>query len=108
MVNAVRVMTVGRAQVRLRKTRRRSGARMIRNGTVPVQKPRTLVPRLANQWARYTIIASLAISAGWMAGSGPILSQRAEPPTTMFSSGTNTSTSRSTDTTRNGIDASRR
>jgi hypothetical protein len=28
--------------------------------------------------------ASLAISAGWMAGSGPSLSQRAEPPMTML------------------------
>ena len=28
-------------------------------------------------------IASFAISAGWTAGSGPIFSQRAEPPTTM-------------------------
>ena len=31
--------------------------------------------------------ASLAISAGWIAGSGPSLSQRADPPTTMLSCG---------------------
>ena len=30
-------------------------------------------------------------SAGWTAGSGPILSQRADPPTTMLIWGTNTS-----------------
>ena len=62
-----------------------------RNGTVPRQNPRTAVPRLANQWARYTTSASFMNSAGWTAGSGPILSQRAEPPTTMLISGTNTS-----------------
>ena len=28
------------------------GATMIRNGTVPDQKPWIRVPRLANQWAR--------------------------------------------------------
>ena len=28
------------------------GATMSRNGTVPDQKPRIRLPRLANQWAR--------------------------------------------------------
>ena len=45
--------------------------RSSRNGIVPPQNPPTFVPRLANQWARYTTSASLASSAGWMAGSGP-------------------------------------
>ena len=29
-----------------------TGTVITRNGTVPAQKPRTAVPRLANQWAR--------------------------------------------------------
>ena len=37
-------------------------------------------------------MASLAISAGWIAGSGPSFSQRAEPPTTMLNWGTKTRT----------------
>ena len=39
-------------------------------------------------------IASLAISAGWMAGRARSLSHRAEPPTTMLKSSTKTRTSR--------------
>ena len=52
--------------------------------------------------------ASFAISAGWIAGSGPMRSQRAEPPITTLSDGTKTSTSRTTAMMKNGTDASRR
>ncbi len=34
------------------KTSTTIGATMIMNASVPPQNPRTLVPRLANQWAR--------------------------------------------------------
>ena len=74
---------------------------------MPAQKPRTPLPRLANQWARYTTSASFMNSAGWTAGSGPILSQRAEPPTTMLICGTNTSIRLTIPMTNSGTDATR-
>ena len=46
-------------------------------------------------------------SAGWTAGSGPILSQRAEPPTSMLMAGMNTSTRPATPTMNIGIEATR-
>ena len=52
IVKAVSVMTVVVPRSGSRKTRTAIGARMIRNGIVPPQKPRIFVPRSANQWAR--------------------------------------------------------
>ncbi len=68
-------------------TSRTRGHEISRNGAKPRQKLRTSVPRLASQWARYTTSASLATSAGWTAGSGPIWRNRAEPPTTRLKRG---------------------
>ena len=52
IVNAVSVMTTVVPRSGSLKTRAMIGAAMIRNGTVPAQKPWTRFPRLANQWAR--------------------------------------------------------
>ena len=46
-------------------------------------------------------------SAGWTAGSGPILSQRADPPTTTLIWGTNTSSSPATPMMNSGTEATR-
>ncbi len=51
--------------------------------------------------------ASLANSAGWMAGSGPSLIQRAEPPMTMPMPGTSTRTRSPTATTKRGSETRR-
>ena len=52
IVNAVSVMTLVVPRSGSLKTSAMTGATMIRNGTVPPQKPRIRPPRLANQWAR--------------------------------------------------------
>ena len=84
-----------------------TGPTMTRNGSVPDSSPWTAVPRLANQCARYTTSASFMNSAGWTAGSGPSLSQRAEPPTTMLIAGMNTSSRPPTPTRNSGTEATR-
>ena len=106
-VNAVNASTDEVPRSGSSRTRTTTGTVITRNGTVPAQNPRTEVPRLANQWARYTTSASFMNSAGWTAGSGPTLSQRAEPPTTMLIWGTNTSSSPATPMMNSGTEATR-
>ncbi len=107
IVNAVSASTVDVPRSGSRSTSTTTGTAMTRNGSVPPRRPWTAVPRLAIQWARYTTSASFMSSAGWTAGSGPILSQRAEPPTSMLIAGMNTSRRPMTPAMNRGTDATR-
>ncbi len=107
IVKAVSVMTIVVPRSGSLKTSPITGRAMMRNGIVPLRKPPIALPLFAIQWARYTISASLAISAGWTAGSGPRTSQRADPPTTRPSDGTKTRVSRTRETRYPGTDTRR-
>ncbi len=51
-VNAVNASTDEVPRSGSSRTRTTTGTVITRNGAVPVQNPRTVLPRLANQWAR--------------------------------------------------------
>ena len=106
-MNAVNASTDAVPRSGSRSTSTTTGIVITRNGSVPPRSPRTAVPRFANQCARYTTSASFMNSAGWTAGSGPILIQRAEPPTTTLIAGMNTSRRPMMPITNSGTEATR-
>ena len=109
IVKAVSVMTMVVPRSGSLKTSAMTGTAISRNGTVPAQNRPTRTPRFGgNQCARYTISASFAISAGSDRRQRAELNQRADPPTTMLNSSTNTRTSNPIARTYPGIDTRRR
>ena len=84
IVNAVSVMTPVVPRSGSSATSTMTRPTMSRNGNVAVAQARRCWARAWPASARgRRPVASLAISAGWIAGSGPSWSQRAESPTLM-------------------------